>query len=163
MNKRNFFTDQFYLEGQGRAGIVEGRTGIVAWYDSAGNSRPAIIASLMSAYLHPRWLSQIALSSRVNYYFIILGLSSHRYLVIFTAISEFLLSFQCLLLTLLVVENSLMGFFEHLWVAPEHYWQPKNIKCSFRKSEKCFLLIIQVEKTKMATFAITFDDLFEKF
>ena len=75
------------------------------------------------------------------------GLRSHRYSVIPIQIQRFLRFQWCselcqstLILTYLVLTDSVMNISKHLWFSAEHYWQAANRQRPWKQPKKLFFL-----------------------
>ena len=68
-----------------------------------------------------------------------------------------------LILTSLVITDSVMNISEHLWFSAEHYWQAANRQRSWKKPTKSvFLSILMLKRREIENFRITFNGIFWK-
>ena len=68
-----------------------------------------------------------------------------------------------LILTSLVITDSVMNISEHLWFSAEHYWQAANRQIPWKKPTKSvFLSILMLKRREVENFRITSDGLFWK-
>ena len=67
-----------------------------------------------------------------------------------------------LILTSLVITDSVMNISEHLWFSAEHYWQAANSQRPWKKPKKVFFLILMLKRREIKNFRITFNGLFWK-
>ena len=68
-----------------------------------------------------------------------------------------------LILTSLVITDSVMSISEHLWFSAEHYWQAANRQRPWKKPTKSvFLSIMMLKRPEIENFRITFNGLFWK-
>ena len=61
-----------------------------------------------------------------------------------------------LILTSLVITDSVMNISEHLWFSAEHYWQAANSQRPWKKPKKCFFFNIDAEETRNQKFQNNF-------
>ena len=61
-----------------------------------------------------------------------------------------------LILTSLVITDSLMNISEHLWFSAEHYWQAANRQRPWKKPKKVFFFNIDAEETRNRKFQNNF-------
>ena len=98
-----------------------------------------------------------------NYKFLFLSKNAKSYpgwalidIQSFSALIERFLRFQrcselkqpTLILTSLVITDSVMNISEHLWFRAEHYWQAANRQRPWKKPKKCFFFNIEAEETR---------------
>ena len=68
-----------------------------------------------------------------------------------------------LILTSLVITDSVMNISEYLWFSAEHYWQAANRQRPWKKPTKSvFLSILMLKRREIENFRITFNGLFWK-
>ena len=68
-----------------------------------------------------------------------------------------------LILTSLVITDSVMNISEHFWFSAEHYWQAANRQRPWKKLTKSvFLSILMLKRREVENFRITFNWLFWK-
>ena len=92
------------------------------------------------------------------------GMRSHRYSVIFSAdleIFAFSAMFRelyqpTLILTSLVITDSVMNISEHLWFSAEHYWQAANRQRPWKKPKQVVFFNIDAEETRNRKFQNNF-------
>ena len=67
-----------------------------------------------------------------------------------------------LILTFLVITDSVMNISEHLWFSAEHYWQAANRQRPWKKPKKCFFSKLMLKRREIKNFRTIFNGLFWK-